>query len=234
MRLTLRPPLRNRIFATAFAAATILLIPVCHSAAQTPATDSRAASIAETLSSYQSGYTSIFSTSGHAKANGLSIRLALPQSWSGREGIRPHILQLFAGSTLDGRIMECTVGVFAIPEEISFLSDEDLSAVLFDPEIASGSLPEGTTAFLVEATRYDGEPGVIMGYTLEAARAGVQISTLTFRHWFLYNRSTVDVQVTLVLSTVGTKPPPNETEVRLFTLLAIMIGNSLVIDDKWK
>jgi hypothetical protein len=195
-------------------------------------------SIADIMLSYARGERYRYSSKGHEKSMGMQILLQIPNDWKQKEGERPHIIQKFSGSgKLLGIAYVCILQVNDLPMELQSFSETEISDVLFSAEMTEESLPSGMKMTISKRTEYDGQPGQVFAYTGQAERAGATVITSGVVQRFIYKMKIITVNVTYGLVPVtGVKYQMSEIEDDVMRLpaLAQLIGNSIVLMDKYE
>ncbi len=189
-------------------------------------------SIIDELARYTQNKSYEFTTRGHEKSLGVSLRVSVPEGWEMEEGQRPHIVQRFTSKSYDSKLAMCVINIDRVPAIVSILSDEDIAEVMFSDEAVSESLPQGSQIVSAKSTKYDGQPGLFIVYTYSAQRAGFDVKGYTAEHRFIYHKRYVSVSCSYSGTDESFDVPGIEKELQAFQLLSQMIANSIVID-KW-
>lgn len=191
-------------------------------------------SIHDDLTNFLKGDKSVFLTSGNPKAYGINIRIEIPANWKQKEGIRPHVIQKFSTAGENGRIKVALISIEPLPQILQPLTDKEIAQSMFDTEAINNNLPEDATLIAQKQTYYDGELGLLLTYYQLISNAGFDFFVTTVSHKFIYKHKIVDVVITYsVLLTNPSEIHYKQEESDLFLLLALQIGNSIVIMDKW-
>lgn len=171
-----------------------------------------------------------YSIKSHPKSESLDISIEYPQSWKREEGIRPHIVQKFTGKVAGGISVSCMLIIQKLPA---------WAGVFLKGEIAVEMLSEGLQEMLPpnaqfidgSTTKIDGEPGAWVKYYYEAERAGMRFGTYCLQYVLFYKG-----RMFIVECFVGGVTEDKELLQDAFnSYLSVfqMIGNSIVIQDKW-
>jgi len=171
-----------------------------------------------------------YSIKSHPKSESLDISIEYPQSWQREEGIRPHIVQKFTGKVAGGISVSCMLIIQKLPA---------WAGVFLKGEIAVEMLSEGLQEMLPpnahfidgSTTKIDGEPGAWVKYYYEAERAGMRFGTYCLQYVLFYKG-----RMFMVECFVGGVTEDKELLQDAFnSYLSVfqMIGNSIVIQDKW-
>jgi len=191
-------------------------------------------SIQDDFKSFMGGSKIKFSTVGHPKAQGLNIQIDYPKSWIKKEGERPHIVQKFSSSGGGGIAKVAVLNITPIPSDLKGFSDKEIAENLFDPKLIEGQLPEKSKIVAAKPTKYDGEPGIFLYYVLQMSNAGLNFASLMVSHRFLYQRATVDFTITYAILLTPTQKQLSQQQSDSFLGLAIQMGNSIILPDKYK
>ena len=202
---------------------TILCLPIL--SAQGP--------IRQTVEDFGAGQFRTFSTAGHPKANGLDIVLRYPSSWNTQEGVRPNIVQNFVAPRGSNDTLMAVLSVSPVPAELRGFSDYEIGEWLLDPANLEEMLPAGANVISAVRTSYDGEPGLLFSYIMLQSRAGVELVTVLHSQWFVYRRNTVDFTVSYAIPMVGSPRPLEQSEADALAILAMLLGNTIVLMDKY-
>lgn len=173
-----------------------------------------------------------FTTKGHPKSLGVSLKISIPADWEMKEGERPHIIQKFTSKSYDSKVMMCIISINKVPAIVSILNDEDIAEMMFSDEAVSESLPQGSELTFKKITRYDGQPGLFIAYSNSAQRAGFDLRLYVAEHRFIYKKRHISVSCSYSGTNESFKGVEIENEIQAFQLLSQMIANSIVID-KW-
>lgn len=171
-----------------------------------------------------------YSIKSHPKSESLDISIEYPQSWKREEGIRPHIVQKFTGKVAGGISVSCMLIIQKLPA---------WAGVFLKGEIAVEMLSEGFQEMLPpnahfidgSTTKIDGEPGAWVKYYYEAERAGMRFGTYCLQYVLFYKD-----RMFMVECFVGGVTEDKELLQDVFnSYLSVfqMIGNSIVIQEKW-
>lgn len=171
-----------------------------------------------------------FSLDAHPKAQGLNISIEYPSTWTAEEGIRPHIVQKFTGSNVRGISPSCMIIVQKLPTWASiFLEGEIGDDVL--GEALHEMVPENAIYIDGGETKIDGEHGAWLKYYYEQERSGFNIGMYSLQYVLFYGGRMLVVQC----SVGGSADDKVVLEDAFQSYLPVfqVIGNSIVIHDKW-
>jgi hypothetical protein len=191
-------------------------------------------SIQNDLKSFMEGSKARFSTDGYPKSQGINIQIDFPKSWTKKSGERPHIVQKFSSSGGGGIAKVAILNITPIPAYLKGVSDNEIAENLFNPKLIKDQLPENSELLFVNPTKYDGEPGIFFYYFTQFSRAGANFASLMVSHRFLYKRVTVDYSIAYSILITPTQKEPSKQQVESFLGLAIQMGNSIILPDKYK
>lgn len=181
---------------------------------------------------FLSGHKIQFSTKGHPKAKGLNISVEYPSHWRSEEGERPNVVQKFIGDASDGFGRICIIMIKEQPDIVKLFSTQELSELIFSPETLKDIIPPGAEFLKGETTKYDAQPGAWVIYVMKAERAGFNTETYTLQQMCIYSGKLIILQCGIA-GFAGN----NEQVKKLFSeylQLFQLMGNSLIIHDKWK
>ena len=173
-----------------------------------------------------------FYTKGHAKAKGINISIEYPSSWKGAEGERPNIVQKFSADASDGITKGCMIAINDMPKILSLLPAEDLSKEAFSEQALQDMIPPEAVFIDGKQTKYDGQIGAWIVYSMNMERAGMAVKMYTLQQMFIYAGKMINVQCS-----VGGLAQMEDNIYSAFTQyfpLFQQIGNSIIIHDKWE
>jgi hypothetical protein len=171
-----------------------------------------------------------YSLKGHAKAHGLDISLKYPASWRAKEGIRPHVVQKFTGSDMGNISTSCMITIQKLPVWASiFLEGKSGQEVL--SEALHEMVPPNATFLDGGKTKLDGEPGAWLKYYYEGEQAGLTVGMYSLQYVLFYGGRMLAIQC----SVAGRSDDKALLQDAFQSYLPVfqMIGNSVVIHDKW-
>jgi len=184
------------------------------------------------LQAFLSGQKTKYSTEGHPKAKGINISIEYPSHWQRSEGERPNIVQKFKSDVSDGILQMCIIGIKDQPSFMKLFSSRDVSDAMFTQETLREIVPEGATFIKGEQTKYDGQPGAWMIYVEQGERAGARVESYILQHIFLYSGKLIAIECSIA-GLAGSAARLEQEFTRYLPLFQI-IGNSIVIHDKWE
>jgi hypothetical protein len=166
----------------------------------------------------------------HPKAHGLDISIKYPESWKAEEGIRPHFVKKFIGNPVAGIFPICMLIVKDIPPWGSFFFESKIGDSLL-PEMLSEMAPPEATYIDGGATQIDGESGAWIKCFTPVERAGLSFGVYTLEYLFFYGGKMIEIQCAVG----GSAKDKVMLEDAFTSYLPIfqMIGNSVVINEKW-
>jgi len=186
----------------------------------------------EDTNAFLNGQKLKYHTNGHPKAKGLKISIEYPSHWNCQEGERSNIVQKFIGTTFDGFNPTCLILIKDLPEDTKLFSEQELADTMFSSEGLKAMIPPGALFLKGEQTKYDGQPGAWILYSMLGTRAGFKVDVHVLQHALLYSGKLI-----LLQCSIGGLPGNQRTTEELFsqylTLFQLM-GNSIVIHDKWE
>jgi len=180
---------------------------------------------------FKKGERDKFYTKDHPKAKGINISIEYPKNWVESEGERPNIVQRFSADVSDGITRGCIILIKNMPKVLSLMPDEEIAKEVFAEQALREIIPPGGSFINGQPTKYDGQEGAWIIYSIEMDRAGMKMKMYTLQQMFLYSGKMISVQ-----STVGGLASPDSNLHTVFTgylPLFQQISNSIVIHDKW-
>jgi len=181
---------------------------------------------------FQRGERIKYFTKEHSKAKGINISIEYPQSWTASEGERPSIVQKFSADASDGRTKGCIILIKDMPKNLSTIPNEEISKEAFSEQSLKDMIPPGATFVNGQPTKYDGQPGAWIVYSIDMERAGMTVRMHTLQQIFIYKGKMIIIQCS-----VGGLLQPDDGLNSLFVQylpLFQQIGNSVIIYDKWE
>jgi hypothetical protein len=124
-----------------------------------------------------------------------------------------------------------SVTISELPSYRIVLSDEELYESLLSEDAVSQPPSQGLTMIHYKPTRFDGERGCAVVYHGTIARAAFEIPSIIYANRFLYDNLLIDVSLAWTLVNPATD---QDREVSAMFLLAGLIGNSIMIQSKWR
>ena len=172
-----------------------------------------------------------FNTSGHAKAKGLKMTIAYPNSWAAEEGERPNIVQKFVsdgGRGLEGALI--ITKTLPLPPGTK-VTEQELKE-FFAPAEMKGMVPDGATFLGGKLTKIEGLPAGMIEYSMRQERAGMTIYTRTIAFIFIHGSTMVQLQC--FVGALPTTPTALAQRMAEFMPLFTLMANSIVLEDEWK
>jgi hypothetical protein len=180
------------------------------------------------IADFANGNVVKFSTIDHPKAGAIALTLKYPQSWTPKEGERPHIVQKFVRP---GGLVSAMLTTRTIPHPKGKPSDEEVLLVL-TPEINLKQLPENCIAINAKRTKIDNLPCCMMEYSMHSENAGMEVSAQMVSFTFIYE-STVCTFVGSVGAPTAQKDQLHQKMAELMPVFLLM-ANSIIVEKKWK
>jgi len=172
-----------------------------------------------------------FFTKDHPKAKGINISIEYPSHWESAEGERPNVVQKFSGDASDGITRSVLILIKDAPKILSLFSAEDIANELFSGDTLKEAIPPGGIYISGKSTKYDGQPGALIIFSIDLEQAGVTMKLYTLQHIFFYNGKIISVQCGV--GGLGLTQEELYQEFEEYIPLFGQIGNSIVIHDKW-
>ena len=183
------------------------------------------------LQAFLGGQKTKYSTEGHPKAKGIYITIEYPSHWQRLEGERPNIVQKFRSDASDGLLRMCLIVVKDLPDMMKQFSSKELSEQMFTEEGLKEMVSQSGIFIKGEQTKYDAEPGAWIIFVTRMERAGATIETYYLQHMFIYSGKLVLLQCG-VGGLIGSGVKAEQEFTRYLPLFQLL-GNSIVIHDKW-
>jgi len=171
-----------------------------------------------------------YNMKSHTKAHGLDISIKYPESWRAKEGIRPHIVQKFIGESVGDILPSCMLFVRKLPTWASMFLEGDIGEEALAESLRE-MVPPNAIYIDGRQTSIDAEPGAWLKYYYQGERAGIRASTYSLQYVLFYRGKMVAIQC----SVGGPVDDREILEDAFASYLPVfqMIGNSIVIHDKW-
>jgi len=183
------------------------------------------------IQAFLGGQKTKYSTEGHPKAKGINISIEYPSNWQRSEGERPNIVQTFT-SDESTSYTQCLILIKDLPSFMKLFSTGELYDEMFTQETLKEMIPESATFIKGEQTKYDGQPGAWMIYVTQSERAGLTAEIYTLQHMFLFSGKLIVLQCG-VAGLAGSGATVENDFTRYLPLFQLL-GNSIVIHDKWE
>jgi uncharacterized membrane protein YhaH (DUF805 family) len=185
--------------------------------------------VTSTTKELLSGEWAEYSLKSHPKAEGLNVSLKYPKSWNAREGIRPHIVQKFTGPIEGGLSPSCMVIVQSMPTWAGLLLQGQIAAETLKENLKE-MIPNGATFLDAGQSKLDGEPCAWVKYSHGSERAGVQVRMYCLQYMLFYRGNVLAIECGV--GGVADDPVLRDAFTSYLPVFQ-MIGNSIVIHDKW-
>ncbi|MCZ7652670.1 MAG: hypothetical protein M5U13_16465 [Thermoanaerobaculia bacterium] len=172
-----------------------------------------------------------FSSAGHPKSKGVSLRISYPASWKASEGERPNIVQKFASDGGSGwDFLMITTKDLPLDPRVE-LTAEDLEALLA-PSALREMAPDGATVKDARRTRIEAMPAGLLEYRIRGERLGVVVVFDTIALIFVSGHTLVQVSLQSTSASVEQGAEPGHW--RDMKALFLSIANSLVVEERWR
>lgn len=187
--------------------------------------------LAPAAKEFSDGNSTKYNTNGHAKAKGLNMTVAYPNSWMAKEGERPNIVQKFVSDGGHGLEMAVILTKpFNLPTGTT-LTDSDLMEYFASDQLKA-VLPQGAIFHRMKQTRIDGQPAGMIEYSARQERAGMTLDMRTVMFVFIQQSTLVMFQCAVTTSAVDSKTSADKMSE--FMPLFFLMANSIVLENKWK
>ena len=182
----------------------------------------------EEIRAFASGKREMFDSKSHAKAKGVHLNIEYPMTWTAEEGLRPNIVQKFAGRDNMGNSILCALTIKDLP----VVEPNEETDLLKEPTLREMISEMGNTS-IIEAgnTKIEGEDAGWIVFTLNAERAGLTLFTHNLMFITIHNHKLINVGFTM-----SGKVDANtlSNQFAAYRPLFHLIANSIVYQDKWE
>lgn len=181
---------------------------------------------------FAKGARSSYKTDDHPKARRLKMKFDYPSGWTAKEGERPNIVQRFVEPLTAGITRMCMITVKEFPPEVQAASSEPgMLDEVFLPENLRQMVPPGATVLDAQSTKYDGQPGGWLSYSIYAEAANMKLYSVSLNQTFSFQGKMAGL-----LCSVGGAAAESAKVDRAFQAsipLFQQMGASIVLPDKW-
>jgi hypothetical protein len=181
---------------------------------------------------FTDGFRQVFTTDGSGKSRGLRLRIEVPMSWTGRDGLRPNIVQIFvseAGRGLESVLLQ--IREMPLDPGVEF-SRTELEEVVSDPSLGPELLAGiGATELCSRRTTLDGLPARAVYSRGMSDLPGGQLDQISVFYVTAVGRNMV-----LLNASVGDQvgqPDALLARFQRFHTIFNLVANSLVIENRW-
>lgn len=179
------------------------------------------------------GYRQVFSTKDHPKSKGIDFQIEYPISWNARKGVRPNVITLI--NSENGRGFESLTllvnEIDVTKEEFAKLTENELDE-LFQEDVVTEFLPNGSKIISVERIELDGLPGASVIFDVQRRQLDMDFSMRNLHYFILYQNKLIFLQFGLTVEENNSSALSDRFE--KFKHLFRLIGNSFVIQDQWQ
>lgn len=182
--------------------------------------------------SFTNGEINKFSTKDNPKAKGINITVSYPKNWKIGEGNHPNIVKKFESSSSDGVTRMFVILIKDIPDEILKIgNEEDIANELFSEErLKNGELYGFSTFIKGGRNKYDDQLGAYIIGASVSEYMGLKVNQYFLSHMFLYKNKMILIQC----GVAGAGQAKDiEKEFNNYLPLFMLIGNSVILEDKW-
>jgi ethanolamine utilization microcompartment shell protein EutS len=179
------------------------------------------------ITEFQSGKVSKYSTFGLGKSNGLKLHIKYPQSWKSYDGERPHVVKKFVQPD-DYTLLNVLINKLQEP-----LSKTEIEEI-FSVEGLKTLLPENSNYLSSNLNlRIEGLKAGSVDYKTTALRMNRQFNTYARNYVVIYNEYVVMIQF-MVMNKEGESDVSVKSRFVTLKPLFDQIFNSVVIDNVWE
>lgn len=179
------------------------------------------------ISEYTSGKTIKYLSKGEGKSAGLKINFAFPESWSSKEGERPHIVRKFQQP--NGYVLGL---IFINKTEIEF-TQSDIAEVFTAEGLKSIIPASGTYISSNNNLKIENLKAASIEYTDVNQRLDLIIYTHNLSYIFIYKQYLVMIQFFVSGNSDETKEQIDKRYNRIKAIFPLMF-NSIVIENIWE
>lgn len=163
------------------------------------------------------------------KSQNIKFKINIPNNFTRKDGVRPHILQQFTSPQNNkGIYVICNVQINRLPAEINNLAEEEIADILFSKEAIAESFKKYKVLFS-ERTKYEGQQGHFIIILGNSKRAGITINMLNCIQRFIYKKQLVSINCIYSCEETIMSLSELEEQLNIFKLLNMLLGNSVVI-----
>lgn len=123
---------------------------------------------------FSAGATLTFDSTGHAKANGMRVKLSYPKTWKASEGQRPHIIQRLESEDGHGSV-SVTLQSSPLPPKYDHDLTADEKKELISRPFLMTYIPKAAKVIAYKETMLDREPCGMIEMIVTTEVAGTQI-----------------------------------------------------------
>jgi len=175
-------------------------------------------------------FTQTFRTRGHPKSMGLDFQIEVPKSWRGKEGKRPHVLQLFTSRNGHG-VDAVTLLVLDLPNQNHRpYSNKDLDEFFSEKSIRQ-YVPDGATLVMSMPVVLDRQKGALLVYDQQMTRVDKTMMVRSASFITVYQNRMVFIQC--MITTVPGTPQDLSARYAVMEPLFKLIANSFVLHTQY-
>lgn len=174
------------------------------------------------------GYRQVYTTRGHPKAKGLSVKIEVPRSWKPEEASRPNIVQIFVSRDGNGlEMMTLMVKDLGLPSGYQ-VTDEELDEFFSEAELKQ-LVPNRGEFISARQITLDGRTGGLLIYKETRNMIDQSITSQSVHFFTIYEGKLITLQ--------GATPIKNSSHTaarfdRYYPLFKL-VATSLVIMDQY-
>jgi hypothetical protein len=179
------------------------------------------------LKAFTQGQKSKYDSLGHPKAKGIRVTVEYPSSWQAEEGQRPNVVQKFIGKDDSGNSVQAMLLIMDVP----FLGRLTKDEMLKEESLRNLVKEMGGTFQKSGTTKIESEPAAWVIFTQDIERVGMTVRTKNLMYLLMYKGKWIQLGCA-----IGGLLNDPTTEARFNEYLPVfqLIGNSVILPDKWK
>lgn len=190
-------------------------------------------SIQNDFSNYLNKLKKKYSSLNHPKSQNIYVQIEYPSTWLIKEGERPYIIQKIFSTSGNGTVKVATINISKIPNELFDLEKDTIIYYLLNIENKKDTLRSDSKIIYSESIEYYGEYGLFIYYSRKQNREGLEIIIMNVSHRILYKNCILNFTISYYLRITSNKKVINQEEANAFFGLAVQMGNSIVLMDKY-
>lgn len=186
--------------------------------------------ISNSIKKYKDAQIFTYSTEENKeKSNDIKFIINIPNDYTSKDGIRPHILKQFTFTQNNsGTYIICNIQINILPDETNYFTEEEIANFYFSQKSIKKAYEKYKILFS-ERTKYEGQPGHFIITLGKIERAGFTINMLNCIQRFIYKKCLVSINCIYSCEETILSLTELENQFNSFKLLNMLLGNSIVI-----
>jgi hypothetical protein len=180
----------------------------------------------KSVSEFNSGRVSKFSSYGQGKSQGLKIHFKYPKSWESIEGERPHVVRKFAQSD------DYVLALILVKKQEQTFSQSEISEVFTTGGLKSIIPSSGTYISSNGNLKIEGLQTGSVEFTNSGLRMNRPFFSYNLNYLFFYKQYFINVQF-MVINKIGETNSSVTNRYETVKPLLEQMFNSIVIDNIW-